>query len=109
MLRDVCNLTIGTTLWRAGRRGRCAGAAQPVGALEAGAARTSSSSNLADPALAGQAADDVLDAAIFGPRARRFATSHGRRKWIVRDGRHHAEEGDIRPLRAALARMDASR
>ena len=109
VLRDVCNLTIGTTLWARAATGGAQALAQPVGALEAGRRADLLVLNLADPALAGQAADDVLDAAIFGPARAPVRDVMAGGKWIVRDGRHQAEEEIFARYSAALARMDASR
>jgi formimidoylglutamate deiminase len=109
VLRDVCNLTIGTTLWARAATGGAQALAQPIGALEAGRRADLLVLNLADPALAGQAADDVLDAAIFGPARAPVRDVMAGGKWIVRDGRHHAEEEIFARYSAALKRMDASR
>ena len=78
------------TCWRRGRRCRSARrsgrapraaarrrVAQPVGAIEAGRRADLVVLNIDDPALAGQAADDVLDAAIFGPCRAPGARRHG--------------------------------
>ena len=77
-----------------------------------GVAPTWSCSNPADPALAGQAADDVLDAAIFGPSRAPVRDVMAGGKWIVRDGHHAAEEEAVSPataprLRASTPRDDA--
>jgi formimidoylglutamate deiminase len=65
--------------------------------------------NPSDPALAGQAADDILDAAIFGPSRTPVRDVMAGGKWIVREGRHVAEEEIFGRYRAALARIDALR
>jgi formimidoylglutamate deiminase len=109
VLRDVGNLTIATTLWARAARGGAQALAQPIGALEAGHRADLVVLNLADPALAGQAADDVLDAAIFGPARAPVRDVMAGGKWIVRDGRHHAEEEVFARYSAALARLDAPR
>ena len=59
--------TIGTSLWAGAARGGAQALAQPVGVLEVGRRADLVVLNPADPALAGQTADDVLDAAMFGP------------------------------------------
>jgi formimidoylglutamate deiminase len=61
-----------------------------------------------DPALGGQAIDDVLDAAIFGPaRAPVHDVMVGGR-WVVRDGRHPNEQTVFANYRAALGRLAAA-
>jgi formimidoylglutamate deiminase len=100
--------TVGAALWAKAARGGAQGLAQPVGALEAGQRADIVVLNVADPALTGQAADDVLDAAIFGPCRAPVRDVMARGKWIVRDGHHVAEAGVLARYRATLARIDAS-
>jgi formimidoylglutamate deiminase len=100
--------TIGTMLWASAARGGAQGLAQPIGVLEAGRRADLVVLNVADPALSGQAADDVLDAAIFGPCRNPVRDVMAGGKWIVRDGRHIAEVEVLARYRAALARVDAS-
>ena len=101
--------SIGTTLWASAARGGAQAAGQPVGTLEAGLRADLVVLNPADPALAGQVADDVLDAAIFGPSRNPVRDVMVGGKWIVRDGRHAAEEETFARYRAALARIDPRR
>ena len=101
--------SIGTTLWANAARGGAQAAGQPVGALEAGLRADLVVLNAADPALAGQVADDVLDAAIFGPSRNPVRDVMAGGKWIVRDGHHVAEEVTFARYRAALARIDPRR
>ena len=72
-------------------------------------APTSNRSNPADPALAGQSADDILDAAMFGPSRAPVRDVMAGGNWIVRDGHHVAEAEVFARYRAALARIDAAR
>ncbi len=58
-----------------------------------------------DPALAEQARDDVLDAAIFGPCRNPIRDVLARGRFVVRDGRHVAEDAVFARYRAALARL----
>ncbi len=101
--------TIGTHLWAQAARGGAQALAQPSGALEAGRRADLVVLNMDDPALAGQAADDVLDAAIFGPSRAPVRDVMAGGKWIVRDGRHVAQDEIFGRYRAALARLDATR
>ena len=101
--------TIGTTLWAAAARGGAQALAQSVGALEVGRRADLVVLSPSDPALAGQAADDVLDAAMFGPSRAPVRDVMAGGKWIVREGRHVAEVEVFSRYRAALARIDALR
>jgi len=107
VLRDVCNLTIGTTLWARAAAGGAQALAQPVGAIAEGRRADLLVLNLADPALAGQTTDDVLDAAIFGPARAPVRDVMAGGKWIVHAGRHVAQEETFARYRATLARLDA--
>jgi formimidoylglutamate deiminase len=102
------NLTLGTALWTGAARGGAQAIAQPVGAIEVGRRADLVVLNVADPALSGQAADDFLDAAIFGPCRTPVLDVMAGGKWIVRNGRHVAETEVLARYRAALARGDAS-
>ncbi len=107
VLRDVGDVPIGTTLWAHAARGGAQALAQPVGAVEAGRRADLLVLDLGDPALIGQARDDVLDAAIFGPARSPVRDVMAGGKWIVRDGRHAAEDEVLARYRAALVRLDA--
>ena len=101
--------TIGTQLWADASRGGAQALAQPVGVLEVGRRADLVVLNPADPALAGQVADDVLDAAMFGPSRAPVRDVMAGGRWIVRDGHHVAEAEVFARYRAALARIDAAR
>jgi formimidoylglutamate deiminase len=101
--------TLGTTLWTGAASGGAQALAQPAGALEVGRRADLVVLNPDDPALAGQIADDVLDAAMFGPSRSPVRDVMAGGKWIVRDGRHVAEAEVFARYRAALARIDARR
>jgi formimidoylglutamate deiminase len=60
-----------------------------------------------DPALAGQPADALLDAAIFGPCCQPVRDVMVGGNWVVRDGRHPREEAVLARYATALARMFA--
>ena len=107
VLGTAGDLALGSTLWTQAARGGGQALAQPVGAIEVGRRADLVVLNPADAALAGQAADDVLDAAIFGPARAPVRDVMAGGKWIVRDGHHIAEEEVFARYRAALARLDA--
>jgi formimidoylglutamate deiminase len=109
VLGAAADRTIGTTLWAGAARGGAQALAQPVGALEVGRRADLVVLNPADPALTGQIADDVLDAAMFGPARAPVKDVMAGGNWIVRDGRHVAEAEVFARYRAALARVDRAR
>ena len=101
--------TIGTALWARAARGGAQAVAQPAGTLEAGRRADLVVLNPSDPALAGQAANDAVDGAIFGPARNPVRDVMAAGKWIVREGRHVAEAAVFARYRAALARIDTLR
>jgi len=109
VLGSAGDATIGTALWARAARGGAQALAQPVGALDVGQRADLVVLNPFDPALAGQAPDDILDAAIFGPSRAPVRDVMAGGKWIVREGRHVAEVEIFSRYRAALARIDALR
>jgi formimidoylglutamate deiminase len=103
------NSTIGTLLWAGAARGGAQALAQSVGTLEVGRRADLVVLNPSDPALAGQRAEDVVDAAMFGPSRAPVRDVMAGGHWIVRDGHHIAEARVFARYRAALARIDATR
>jgi formimidoylglutamate deiminase len=98
---------VGTSLWARAAKGGAQALAQPVGAIEVGRRADLVVLNVADPALAGQDAEDVLDAAIFGPARAPVRDVMAAGRWIVLAGRHIEEEAVFARYRAAIARMDS--
>jgi formimidoylglutamate deiminase len=107
VLSDAAELSIGTSLWRNAAGGGARALAQNCGMIAAGAYADLLVLDPDEPALAGQAVDRTLDAAIFGPCRRPVRDVMRRGRWIVRDGRHPQEAEVLRRYRAALARIDA--
>lgn len=107
VLSDAAQLPIGTSLWRAAAGGGARALAQHCGTIAAGAHADLLVLDPDEPALAGQAVDRTLDAAIFGPCRRPLRDVMSRGRWIVRDGRHPQEAEVLRRYRTALARIDA--
>ncbi len=95
--------TVGTDLWQRAARGGAQALAQPIGAIAPG--RRADLVVLDDdhPALASQAAEDSLDAAIFGAVAAPVRDVLVGGRWVVRDRRHPAEEAVLARYREALA------
>ena len=107
VLASPGHATIGTHLWTQAASGGAQALAQPIGVLERGHRADLVVLNTDDPALAGQVAEDVLDAAIFGPSRAPVRDVMAGGKWIVREGRHVAQDEVFGRYRAALARLDA--
>ena len=105
VLPAAAGATIGTSLWAAAARGGAQALAQPVGAIAVGRRADLVVLDARDPALAEQARDDVLDAAIFGPCRNPIRDVLARGRFVVRDGRHVAEDAVFARYRAALARL----
>jgi formimidoylglutamate deiminase len=99
---------VGTALWTAAARGGAQALAQRTGAIAPGMRADLLVLDGDDPALVAQTAEDLLDAAIFGPCRRpvRDVMSGGR--WIVREGRHLRESEVYARYRAALASLNES-
>ena len=58
-----------------------------------------------DPALAGQPAEALLDAAVFGPCRRPVRDVMVDGRWVVRDGRHPQQDAVLARYRNTLARL----
>jgi formimidoylglutamate deiminase len=105
VLATAGELSLGASLWASAAQGGAQALAQPVGAIAPGARADLVVIDLRDPALADQACDDVLDAAIFGPCRQPVRDVIAAGRFIVRDG-HHADEAAVfARYRAALARV----
>jgi formimidoylglutamate deiminase len=99
------DLTLGASLWTRAARAGAQALARDTGAIEAGRRADLVVLDTADPALVEQAASDALDAAIFGPARHPVRDVMAGGRWIVREGRHLAEDEVLERYRAALARM----
>ena len=96
---------VGRSLYESALAGGARALAQPVGAIAVGSRADVVVLDADDPALAAQAIDDVLDAAIFGPcrRAVRDVMVGGR--WRVREGRHVERDAVFARYRAAMTKL----
>ena len=101
-------LAIGSSLWARAAQGGAQALAQPIGRIAVGRRADLVVLNESDPALVLQAADDVLDAAIFGPARTPVRDVMASGKWIVREGRHMAEVAIFDRYRDALSRVTSS-
>lgn len=97
--------SIGAALWRAALAGGAQALAQPVGAIAPGCRADFLALDRDHPGLTGHAGDGLLDALVFaaGSAAIRHVMVGGR--WVVREGRHPAEERIAENYRAALRRL----
>ncbi|MFO1306750.1 MAG: formimidoylglutamate deiminase [Burkholderiales bacterium] len=107
VLADDSGLCVGASLWRRAARGGAQAIAQPAGSIAPGCRADLLVLDTGDPALAGQRADDVLDAAIFGPARRPVRDVIAGGRFVVRDGRHPYEDMVFERYRNALARLAA--
>jgi formimidoylglutamate deiminase len=96
---------IGTFLWASAARGGAQALAQPVGAIAPGLRADLVVLDTGDPALAEQSAPDALDAAIFGPAVRPVRDVVAAGEFIVREGRHDAEDEVLVRYRETLQRL----
>jgi len=85
---------VGQALYVAAARGGAQAAAITAGAIAPGCRADLVVLDAADPALAAQGVDTVLDAAIFGPSRRPVRDVIVAGRWVVRDG-HHAHENAV--------------
>lgn len=105
VLPTAAGATIGASLWAAAACGGAQALAQPTGTIAAGQRADLVVLDTRDPALAEQARDDVLDAAIFGPCRNPVRDVLARGRFVVRDGRHVTEDAVFARYRATLARL----
>ena len=108
VLATAGGATIGTSLWARAARGGAQAVARPTGAIAAGQRADLVVLDAADPALAEQASEDVLDAAIFGPARMPVRDVMAGGRFIVQAGRHAQEEAVFARYRATLAGLAPS-
>jgi len=103
----IADAPVGRSLYAAAARGGAKAAGVAAGAIAPGCRADLVVLDTADPALAEQGIDTMLDAAIFGPCRRPVRDVMVGGRWFVRDG-HHADESAVlaryRKTMAALAR-----
>ncbi len=101
--------SIGASLWQNAAQGGAQAIGRRTGAIAAGLRADLLVLDALDPALAQLDPEDALDAAIFGPAQTPVRDVLVAGRWIVRDGRHPAEDTVFARYRATLARLvDAS-
>jgi len=100
---------VGTRLWREAAQQGAAALAQPAGAIAVGARADWLVLDPEHASMAGARADTALDHLIFagGSAAIRHVMVGG--NWVVKDGRHSAEERLARPFRELMASLTLER
>jgi len=98
-------ISVGTSLWSAAASGGAQALGRQTGAITAGYRADLLVLNNDDAALAEQAPEDMLDAAVFGPCTRPVRDVMVNGRWIVRDGRHPREDEVFARYRVALREL----
>jgi formimidoylglutamate deiminase len=97
--------SIGAALWRAALAGGAQALGQPVGAIATGARADFVALDRNHPSLAGHSGDGILDALVFSGAAAAIRHVMVGGRWVVREGRHPAEERIAESYRAAMRRL----
>ncbi len=95
----------GSALYQAALAGGARAVAQPVGAIAAGRRADLVVLNGDEPALIEQPAQNVLDAAIFGPGRQNVRDVMVAGRWVIGEGHHADEESILARYRHALKRL----
>jgi formimidoylglutamate deiminase len=96
---------VGRALYVAAARGGARATARATGAIAPGCRADFVALDAQDPALCGQGADTLLDAAIFGPCRHPVRDVMVAGRWVVRDGHHAGEEAVLARYRATIAEL----
>jgi formimidoylglutamate deiminase len=105
VLSALGSATVGTSLWARAARGGAQALAQTTGVIASGQRADLVVLDTMDPALAEQASENILDAAIFGPARLPVRDVMARGRFIVQAGRHAQEDAVFARYRATLARL----
>ena len=97
--------SIGAALWRGALAGGAEALGQPVGAIAAGSRADFLALDRNHPSLAGHSGDGILDALVFAGAAAAIRHVMVGGRWVVREGRHPAEERIAENYRAAVRRL----
>ncbi len=95
----------GCALYQTALVGGARALAQPVGAIAAGRRADLVVLNREEPALVEQPAQNVLDAAIFGPGRQIVRDVMVAGRWVIGEGHHADEESILARYRQALKRL----
>jgi len=96
---------VGRSLYMGAAHGGAQALASAAGVIAPGSRADFVVLNVDDPGLAGQGADTLLDAAIFGPCRQPVRDVMVAGRWVVRDGHHPREEAVLARYRSTLAQL----
>ena len=96
---------VGRSLYMGAAHGGAQALASAAGVIAPGCRADFVVLNVDDPGLAGQGADTLLDAAIFGPCRQPVRDVMVAGRWVVRDGHHPREEAVLARYRSTLAQL----
>jgi formimidoylglutamate deiminase len=96
---------VGQSLYVSAARGGARATAVAAGAIAPGRRADFVVLDGADPALTGQGADTLLDAAIFGPCRKPVRDVMVGGRWVVRDGHHADEDAVLARYRSTIAEL----
>ena len=96
---------VGHALYVAAARGGAQATAVAAGAIAPGCRADLVVLDPADPALAEQGVDTLLDAAIFGPCRKPVRDVMVGGRWVVRDGHHADEDAVLARYRSTIAEL----
>ncbi len=93
---------VGRSLYTGAAQGGARALARAAGAIAPGCRADIVVLDADEPGLAGQSADTLLEAAIFGPCRRPVRDVMVAGRWVVRDGHHPREDAILARYRATL-------
>ncbi|MGR9107910.1 MAG: formimidoylglutamate deiminase [Gammaproteobacteria bacterium] len=103
----AADLSVGATHYRATLAGGARALGRPLGRIAPGAEADFVVLDHEEPALVEQSAEDLLDAAVFGPCRRPVRGVMVAGRWRVRNGRHALAEASLARYRKTLQRLAA--
>jgi formimidoylglutamate deiminase len=101
----IADPPVGQSLYVAAARGGARAMSVAAGAIAPGCRADLVVLDAADPALAEQGVDTLLDAAIFGPCRRPVRDVMVAGHWVVRDGHHPREDAVLDRYRRTMAEL----
>jgi formimidoylglutamate deiminase len=101
----AADVPVGQSLYVAAARGGAQATAAAAGAIAPGHRADLVVVDAADPALAEQDVDTLIDAAIFGPCRNPVRDVMVGGRWVVRDAHHADEDAVLARYRSAIAEL----
>jgi formimidoylglutamate deiminase len=105
VLADAAEPHVGTRLWRAAARHGAAALGQPAGVIAAGARADWVVLDHEHPSMAGAGAATALDHLIFAGASAAIRDVMVAGRWVVKDGRHAAEDRLAVPFKELMGRL----